>query len=117
MRLKAGLEQGCFIRRPATPQLCRNRPCKECCAAALVLSGAGSAANHEPTSAAARSRAFRRADALSRQTEAEDERRARLAAALRENLKRRKAQARARRASDTAVEDTPPPAKAEPPRS
>jgi len=54
---------------------------------------------------------------LSRQTEAEDERRARLAAALRENLKRRKAQARARRASDTTAEDTPPPTQADSPRS
>jgi len=35
---------------------------------------------------------------VNRQTSAEDEKRARLAAALRENLKRRKAQARARRA-------------------
>ena len=46
-----------------------------------------------------------------------DDRAARLAAALRENLKRRKAQARARRAADTAAEDTIPPAQAEPPRS
>jgi hypothetical protein len=70
-----------------------------------------------PTPAAIRLPAFPRADALSRQTEAEDERKARLAAALRENLKRRKAQARARRAADTAAEDTIPPAQAEPPRS
>ncbi|PZR89235.1 hypothetical protein [Bosea sp. CRIB-10] len=62
-------------------------------------------------------RTFRRADALSRQTEAEDERRARLAAALRENLKRRKAQARARRASETTAEDTLPPTQADTPRS
>ena len=41
----------------------------------------------------------------------------RLAAKLRENLKRRKAQARARRASETAAEDTPPPAQADTPRS
>jgi hypothetical protein len=54
---------------------------------------------------------------LSRQTEADDERKARLAAALRENLKRRKAQARARRASDTPAEEQMPPAQAETPRS
>ncbi|MGE7470899.1 hypothetical protein ACQKLX_15755 [Bosea sp. NPDC003192] len=54
---------------------------------------------------------------MSRQTEAEDERRARLAAALRENLKRRKAQARARRASETTAEDMLPPTQADSPRS
>lgn len=60
---------------------------------------------------------FRRADALSRQTEADDQKRARLAAALRENLKRRKAQARARRATEPEAKDEAPPAQAEPPRS
>jgi hypothetical protein len=60
---------------------------------------------------------------LNRQTEADEQRRARLAAALRENLKRRKAQARARRTTETtetteaAAEDETPPAQAESPRS
>jgi hypothetical protein len=60
---------------------------------------------------------------LNRQTEADEQRRARLAAALRENLKRRKAQARARRTAETtetteaAAEDETPPAQAESPRS
>ncbi|WP_332683639.1 hypothetical protein [Bosea sp. (in: a-proteobacteria)] len=54
---------------------------------------------------------------MSRQTEADEQKRARLAAALRENLKRRKAQARARRASETEATDEPPPAQAESSRS
>jgi hypothetical protein len=56
--------------------------------------------------------------AVNRQTSAEDEKRARLAAALRENLKRRKAQARARRVEGAAVEaDEAPQAQADPDRS
>lgn len=39
-------------------------------------------------------------DAVNRSPDRDDEKRARLAAALRENLKRRKAQARARRCGD-----------------
>lgn len=58
----------------------------------------------------------RRVDALSRQP-AEDEKRARLAAALRENLKRRKAQARARKADEADAEQTAPPAQADSQRS
>jgi len=54
---------------------------------------------------------------LSRQPTADDEKRARLAAALRENLKRRKAQARARRADEAEREDEALPAQAETPRS
>ena len=53
---------------------------------------------------------------MTRQT-AEDERQARLAAALRENLKRRKAQARARRSDEAQAQKPVPPAQAEPPRS
>jgi hypothetical protein len=55
---------------------------------------------------------------VNRQTSAEDEKRARLAAALRENLKRRKAQARARRTEGAAVPaDEAPQAQADPDRS
>ena len=53
---------------------------------------------------------------MTRQT-AEDEKQARLAAALRENLKRRKAQARARRSEETGTQEPAPPAQAESPRS
>ncbi|WP_157733157.1 hypothetical protein [Bosea sp. AS-1] len=55
---------------------------------------------------------------MTRQT-ADDEKQARLAAALRENLKRRKAQARARRAEEAlAHEHEPaPPAQADIPRT
>ena len=56
--------------------------------------------------------------AVNRQTAADEEKRARLAAALRENLKRRKAQARARRVEGAAVEaDEAPQAQADPDRS
>ena len=41
---------------------------------------------------------------MNRQLNADDEKKARLAAALRENLKRRKAQARARRSGDPGSE-------------
>lgn len=103
--------------RPA-PQLCRNRACKrDAVAPRAILSLNRLAANHLARPAAALPRALSRAAALSRQTEAEDERKARLAAALRENLKRRKAQARARRASDMSPEDKLPPAQADLPRS
>jgi hypothetical protein len=54
---------------------------------------------------------------LSRQTEADEQKRARLAAALRENLKRRKAQARARRTVEAEATDETPPAQAETSRS
>jgi hypothetical protein len=54
---------------------------------------------------------------LSRQPTADDEKRARLAAALRENLKRRKAQARARRADEADGQEPAPPAQADIPRS
>jgi hypothetical protein len=54
---------------------------------------------------------------LSRQTDADEQKRARLAAALRENLKRRKAQARARRSTGAAAEDETTPAQADPDRS
>ncbi len=62
-----------------------------------------------------------RVDALSRQPAADEENRARLAAALRENLKRRKAQARARLAGqgpelDRDRPDTAPLRKAVVPR-
>jgi hypothetical protein len=53
---------------------------------------------------------------VTRQT-AEDEKQARLAAALRENLKRRKAQARARRSEEVGAQEPVPPAQAESPRS
>lgn len=56
-------------------------------------------------------------DALSRQPAADDEKRVRLAAALRENLKRRKAQARARQAEEADAEQAAPPAQADSPRS
>ncbi|WP_420102022.1 hypothetical protein [Bosea sp. (in: a-proteobacteria)] len=48
---------------------------------------------------------------------AEDEKQARLAAALRENLKRRKAQARARRTEEAACDRPSPPAQADDRRS
>ena len=53
-----------------------------------------------------------RADAVTRQT-AEDEKQARLAAALRENLKRRKAQARARRSDEAQAREPEPPSQAD----
>ncbi len=56
-------------------------------------------------------------DALSRQPSADEEKRARLAAALRENLKRRKAQARARRTEEAEAEQTAQPAQADSKRS
>ncbi|MCO5091783.1 hypothetical protein [Bosea sp. (in: a-proteobacteria)] len=49
---------------------------------------------------------------MTRQT-AEDEKQARLAAALRENLKRRKAQARARRSQEAQTREPAAPAQAE----
>ncbi|WP_197280684.1 hypothetical protein [Bosea vaviloviae] len=45
---------------------------------------------------------------MNHQTSADDEKRARLAAALRENLKRRKAQARARRADEAPAQEPAP---------
>jgi hypothetical protein len=54
---------------------------------------------------------------VNRQTAADDEKRARLAAALRENLKRRKAQARARRAEEAPAQEPEPQAQADPNRS
>lgn len=81
------------------------------------LSAVARAANHSPTRRLAVTGHFRRADALSRQTEADEQKRARLAAALRENLKRRKAQARARRTAETEATDETPPAQAETSRS
>lgn len=53
---------------------------------------------------------------MNRQTAADDEKKARLAAALRENLKRRKAQARARRAEEAPAQDEAPQTQAEPNR-
>ncbi|WP_248306762.1 hypothetical protein [Bosea sp. AAP35] len=58
-----------------------------------------------------------RVDAVNRQTIIDDEKRARLAAALRENLKRRKAQARARRVEEGPAQDEAPLAQAGPDRS
>jgi len=116
-RAPVGMRQGCLIERTGHAAVVPQSVVQGMTCRRPALSRRGRAANHEPTSAAARLRASRRADALSRQTEAEDERRARLAAALRENLKRRKAQARARRASETTAEDTPPPTQADPTRS
>lgn len=62
-----------------------------------------------------------RVDALSRQPAADEENRARLAAALRENLKRRKAQGRARRQDEAQAQEQAQepdqPDQAEPPRS
>ncbi|MDP3255756.1 MAG: hypothetical protein Q8S58_19940 [Bosea sp. (in: a-proteobacteria)] len=55
--------------------------------------------------------------AVNRQTAADEEKRARLAAALRENLKRRKAQARARRAEEAPAQDEAPRAQADCDRS
>jgi len=49
---------------------------------------------------------------VTRQT-AEDEKQARLAAALRENLKRRKAQARARRSDEAHAREPEPPSQAD----
>lgn len=54
---------------------------------------------------------------MSRQTDADDEKKARLAAALRENLKRRKAQARARRAEEAPTQEPAPQAQADSKRS
>lgn len=85
--------------------------------APAVLSAAARAANHSCIRRLVAAGHSRRADALSRQTEADEQKRARLAAALRENLKRRKAQARARRASETEATDEPLPAQAESSRS
>jgi hypothetical protein len=53
---------------------------------------------------------------VNRRPAAEDETRARLAAALRENLKRRKAQARARKVEDQPAQDEVPNDQAAPPR-
>ena len=53
---------------------------------------------------------------MTRQT-AEDEKQARLAAALRENLKRRKAQARARRSDEVQTRESEPPSQADTPRT
>ncbi|MBD3846828.1 hypothetical protein IED13_14045 [Bosea sp. SSUT16] len=53
---------------------------------------------------------------MTRQT-ADDEKQARLAAALRENLKRRKAQARARRVEEAQAHEPAPPAQADTPRT
>lgn len=116
-RTPVGTRQGCPIERTGHAAVVPQSVVQGLTCRRLALSRRGRAANHEPTPAAARLRASRRADALSRQTEAEDDRRARLAAALRENLKRRKAQARARRASETTAEDTPPPTQADSTRS
>ncbi len=49
---------------------------------------------------------------MTRQTD-DDEKQARLAAALRENLKRRKAQARARRTEEAQAQQPAPPAQAD----
>jgi len=54
---------------------------------------------------------------VTRQPSADDEKRARLAAALRENLKRRKAQGRARRQDEAQAREPEQPLQAEPPRS
>jgi hypothetical protein len=54
---------------------------------------------------------------LTSQPSADDEKRARLAAALRENLKRRKAQGRARRQDEAQAEQPDKPSQAEPSRS
>jgi len=58
---------------------------------------------------------------VTRQPSADDEKRARLAAALRENLKRRKAQGRARRQDEAQAQEQAQepdqPDQAEPPRS
>jgi hypothetical protein len=54
---------------------------------------------------------------VTRQPSADDEKRARLAAALRENLKRRKAQGRARRQDEAQAREPDEPIQAEPPRS
>ncbi|WP_168166157.1 hypothetical protein [Bosea sp. PAMC 26642] len=51
------------------------------------------------------------------QPSADDEKRARLAAALRENLKRRKVQARARRADEALAQEPAPQAQADSSRS
>lgn len=85
--------------------------------APAVLSAGARAANHSSARRLAAAGHFRRADDLSRQTEADEQKRARLAAALRENLKRRKAQARARRTAETEATDDTPPAQAETSRS
>ena len=58
-----------------------------------------------------------RVDAVSRQQTADDEKRARLAAALRENLRRRKVQARARRADEALAQEPDPQAQADSSRS
>lgn len=85
--------------------------------APTVLSALARAANHSCARRLVAAGHSRRADALSRQTEADEQKRARLAAALRENLKRRKAQARARRTSEAEATDEMPPAQAETSRS
>jgi UDP:flavonoid glycosyltransferase YjiC (YdhE family) len=54
---------------------------------------------------------------VNRRSSADDEKTARLAAALRENLKRRKAQARARQADEATAEEPMPQAQADPSRS
>ncbi|PZN93969.1 MAG: hypothetical protein DCF30_21000 [Hyphomicrobiales bacterium] len=86
--------------------------------AAPRLSKSVHAANHAPRFRRDPSVEPRcRVDAVNRQTEADDEKRARLAAALRENLKRRKAQARARRAEEAPAQDEASQAQADPTRS
>jgi len=82
------------------------------------LSTTAHAANHSPRIRRDPSVESRyRVDAVSRQTDAEDEKKARLAAALRENLKRRKAQARARRAEEVPAQEPAPQAQADLKRS
>jgi hypothetical protein len=107
--------------------LCRNRTLARPCAlkgkchafaAAPRLSKSVHAANHAPRIRRDPSVEPRyRVVAVNRQTTADDEKRARLAAALRENLKRRKAQARARRAEEAPAQEPEPKAQAEPNRS
>jgi len=82
-----------------------------------ALSKSAHAANHAPRNRRDPSVETRyRVVAVNRQTTAEDEKRARLAAALRENLKRRKAQARARRAEEATAQEPGSQAQAEPDR-
>jgi len=87
-------------------------------AGAPRLSKSAHAANHAPRIRRVPSVEPRyRVVDVNRQTAADDEKRARLAAALRENLKRRKAQARARRAEEAPAQEPEPQAQAEPNRS
>jgi hypothetical protein len=117
---EAGIGQGgaCRTEEGGRQPAAQHRGRNSSAAASPRLSGTAHAANHAPRIRRDPSVESRyRVDAVSRQTDADDEKKARLAAALRENLKRRKAQARARRAEVTPAPEPAPEAQADSKRS